>query len=116
METVEGNHRLGKAGADNLVHAVREVKRHFFNQQTDKFRYFLQNACDLLRLRPLYNGYKTSLASMGFFVGQYGVHLTGRQTRFIYAQMSAHVLWNYYPVLGMVCVLPGLESADSFLV
>jgi hypothetical protein len=53
---------------------------------------------------------------MGFFVGQYGVHLTGRQTRFIYAQMSAHVLWNYYPVLGMVCVLPGLESADSFLV
>lgn len=77
---------------------------------------FFQNACDLLRLRPLYNGYKTSLASMGFFVGQYGVHLTGRQTRFIYAQMSAHVLWNYYPVLGMACVLPGLESADSFLV
>jgi hypothetical protein len=30
METVKGNHRLGEAGTDNLVHAVGEVKRHLF--------------------------------------------------------------------------------------
>ena len=46
METVEGYHRLRKACADNLVHAVREVQRHLFHQLTDGFWHLLQDVCD----------------------------------------------------------------------
>ena len=47
---------------------------------------------------------------------QYGVHLTCGQTCLIYAQMSAHILRDYHPVLCMVCVFPGLETTDCLLV
>ena len=48
METVKGNHRLGEAGTDNLVHAVGEVKPHLFNLQAYYFRYLLLDACNFL--------------------------------------------------------------------
>jgi len=42
-----------------------------------------------------------------------GIDLTCRQTCLIYAQMSAHVLRDYYPVLCILCVFPGLETTDG---
>jgi len=48
------DHRFGEAGTDNLVHAVGEVKCYFLNQQTDGFRYLLQDACNLLCLGSLH--------------------------------------------------------------
>lgn len=116
METVKGNHRFGEAGTDNLVHTVGEVKCHFLNQQADGFRHLLQDACNLLCLSPLHNGHEASLSSMSLLVGQDGIDLTSRQTRLVYAQMSAHILRDYYPVLCMFCIFPGLETTDGLLV
>ena len=116
METVKGNHRFGEAGTDNLVHTVGEVKCHFLNQQADGFRHLLQDACNLLCLSSLHNGHEASLSSMSLLVGQDGIDLTSRQTRLVYAQMSAHILRDYNPVLCMVCVFPGLETTDCLLV
>ena len=113
METVKGNHRFGEAGTDNLVHAVGEVKCYFLNQQTDGFRYLLQDACNLLCLGSLHNGYETSLSPVSLLVGQDGIDLASGQTRLIYAQMSAHILRDYYPILCMVCVFPCFETTDG---
>ena len=106
----------GEAGTDNLVHAVGEVKRHFLNLQADGFRYLLQDACNLLCLSSLHNGYETSLSPVSLLVGQNSIDLTSGQTHLIYAQMSAHILRDSHPVLCMVCVFPGLESTDCLLV
>ena len=113
METVKGNHRLGEAGTDNLVHAVGEVKRHLFNLQAYYFRYLLQDACNFLCLGSLHNGHEASLSPMSLLVGQDGIYLTCGQTRLIYAQMSIHILRDYYPVLCMVCVFPCFETTDG---
>ena len=106
----------GKACADNLVHAVREVQRHLFHQLTDGFWHLLQDVCDLFRLRPLYDGHEASLASMSLLVGQNGIDLTCRETRLIDAQVSSHIPRDYHPVLCMICILPSLEIANCFLV
>lgn len=89
---------------------------HLLNQQADGFRYLLQDACNLLCLSSLHNGHEASLSSMILLVGQDGIDLASGQTRLIYAQMSAHILRDYYPILCMVCVFPGLETTDCLLV
>lgn len=69
-----------------------------------------------LCLGSLHNGHEASLSPMSLLVGQDGIDLTCGQTCLIYAQMSAHILRDYHPVLCMVCVFPDLETTDCLLV
>ena len=68
---------------------------------------------NFLCLGSLHNGHEASLSSMSLLVGQDGIDLTCGQTRLVYAQMSAHILRDYNPVLCMVCVFPGIETTDG---
>ena len=77
---------------------------------------FLQDICDLFRLRSLHDGHEASPAPVSLLVGQNGIDLTCGQARLIDAQMGSHVPRDYHPVLCMVCVLPGLEATDCLLV
>ena len=70
----------------------------------------------ILGLGALDNGHQSTGASFARLVGQKGVDLAAAQAGLVYAQMLTDIFWEEKPAVGMVELVPAIETTEIFLV
>ena len=101
MESVKSDCDIGEALHHNLVHALREVHRnltHFAAQVPVDMHDCLHH---VIYLCTAYDCYQCSFTAMGILVGDYGVQISVRESRFIDAEVRTYVTRKDKPLLCM---------------
>lgn len=116
MEAICHELGAGKGLLDRQLHIRAHIHGHLDDGVPRAVREFLEHVGNLTGFRALNHRHQGALLSVFGLVRQRGPEFAIGHGHLVDTQMGAEILGKEYPVLSVLVLLPGLESAQVFFV